>query len=92
MEFARMAKSKLKRVSLIVRPTSIPSTEPTSSRLLYSRRQAQLLLGGVSVHTMIRWEHAGILRPIKPGNAPTGMTFYSHANLMAVARGDDDAA
>lgn len=78
-------KSKSSRVRLIARPPSTPSTEPTP-RLLYSRRQAQPLLGGVSVQTMIRWEAAGILKPIKPGN---GMTFYSAEDLMKLARGGD---
>ena len=60
-------------------------------RLLYSRRQARPLLGGISTATMLRLEKMGVLIAIKPGGLPTGMTFYSRENLLAVARrGTDD--
>ena len=70
-----------------------PHSEQAPVRLLYSRRQAKPLLGDISVATMLRLEALGVLIPIKPNGTPTSMTFYSHENLLAVARarGTDDA-
>jgi hypothetical protein len=67
------------------------SPDRAASRLLYSRKQTQQLLGDVSIATLIRLERAGILRPKRLLNSPTGQVFYTHENVVEVARGAADA-
>jgi hypothetical protein len=58
-------------------------TESPSPPLLYSRRQAQHLLGDVSIATLLRLERMRRLRPIKLNKtSPTAATYYSRANLL----------
>jgi hypothetical protein len=60
-------------------------------RLLYSRKQAAEKLGNVSLATLKRLEDEGILRPVRLNKRrPTSQVFYSHSNLMAVAKGEDE--
>jgi hypothetical protein len=67
----------------------------TLDQLLYSRKQAQQLLGGISIATMQRLEAAGRLRPkrLDPSKTGIGQVFYTRANLLELVgeEGDDDA-
>ena len=54
-------------------------------RLLYSRAQARILLGGISITTLIRLERRGILKPVR--FSATGQGFYARDNLVAAAGG-----
>jgi hypothetical protein len=51
------------------------------AQLLYSRQHTAMLLGGLSVMTVIRLEKAGKLTPIKPG----GHVFYRADEVRALA-------
>ena len=56
-------------------------------RLLYSRKQAGELLGGVSVATLKRLEDEGLLRPIKLSRSATAQTFYAADAIAALIEG-----
>jgi len=69
---------------LIPRRPSEPRPERELPRpLLYSRRHACALLGGISTATLIRLENDGVIEPIKLGRSPTGQTFYRAADVHA---------
>jgi hypothetical protein len=86
------AKTEQKRVRASA--DDLPS-RALPERLLYTRKQAAELLGGISGASMKRFEEQGVLKPLRLNKrSVTGQVFYRHSNLMAVARGggdDDDA-
>jgi len=59
--------------------------------LLVERAEACRMLGGISTATAIRLEAAGKLTPRKLFGAPLGKTFYAHKEVVALAKGGDDA-
>jgi hypothetical protein len=59
--------------------------------LLVSRADAAVMLGGVSVATMVRLEDAGLLHPKRLMGSPNGTVFYSFKNVTEVAEGAEDA-
>jgi hypothetical protein len=62
-----------------------------NQRLLYTRKQARELLGGISVFTLIRLEREGRLKPIRLSQSPTSQVYYVHDDLIALiaeARGE----
>jgi ribosomal protein S25 len=69
------------------------AADTLSNRLLYTRRQAAELLGNVSLATLKRLEEEGILKPVRLNKRSTvSQVFYTHSNLMAVARGGGEDA
>jgi hypothetical protein len=69
-----------------------PPAKSEKRRLLYSRRQAAELLGGVSERTLKTLEAEGRLKKVRL-HRRKGPVFYTHDNLMEVAQGvraDDD--
>ena len=54
-------------------------------QLLYDRHAAKRLLGNVSLSTLIRLERAGRLQPRKLAGSAAGKTYYSAADIDAVA-------
>jgi hypothetical protein len=70
--------------------SSMAGIEP-NQRLLYTRKQARELLGGISVFTLIRLEREGRLKPIRLSRSPTSQAYYVHDDLIALideARGE----
>jgi hypothetical protein len=65
---------------------------PALDQLLYSRKQAQQLLGGVSVATLQRLEARGVLRPKRLDKSKNGQVFYTGDNLRELVEGGDDAS
>ncbi|MEI9916214.1 MAG: hypothetical protein WDN29_10785 [Methylovirgula sp.] len=60
--------------------------EVTTEKLLYTRKDAKLALGGRSTATMLRMEAEGLLKPIKLSSSPNGQTFYTKQNILEVAQ------
>jgi hypothetical protein len=61
--------------------------------LLVSRADAAVMLGGVSVMTLIRLEQRGELQPIRLNRAAkAGAVFYRYTDLVALAEGGGDDA
>jgi hypothetical protein len=55
---------------------------------LYSREQARPFLGGASIATLKRLEHAGVLQPIRRNKtSPTAQVFYTGANIRKAVHG-----
>jgi hypothetical protein len=80
-------------------PTTTPeqhrerAADTLPERLLYPRKHAAELLGGVSLATLKRLEEEGILKPVRLNKRSTvSQVFYTHSNLMAVARGGGEDA
>jgi len=57
-------------------------------RMLYDRDQTRYLLGNVSESTIRRLEHRNKLHPVRPSGSPIGKVFYSHDDIVAIARGE----
>jgi hypothetical protein len=78
------------------RPTNAPSLRrhhPTPTPLLISRKDAAVLLGGISVATLIRMEANGTLHPVRLNRqARTSQVFYRAADVERLAQGGNDAA
>jgi hypothetical protein len=56
-------------------------TNNNSAPLLHTRKQASVLLGGVSVSSLIRLERSGRLKPIKLNpSSPNAQTFYARSD------------
>ena len=60
-------------------------------RLLHDREETRVLLGGISLATLRRLELSGKLKPLKLTDSPSAKTFYSDANVTAVAGGTEAA-
>jgi hypothetical protein len=59
--------------------------------LLYNRKQASQLLGNISEHKLRELERSKRLVAVRLNkHSPTAQVFYTHENLVALARGDDD--
>jgi hypothetical protein len=70
------------------RHSSQPHRDELSSRpLLVKRTDARPLLGGISTSQLIRFEKAGLLKPIKLSKSPVAATFYTYENVIELARG-----
>jgi|GEM_PF-6933176 len=54
-------------------------------RLLFTRKQAAELLGGINHSTLRRLESAGLLKPVRLNPGPGAMVFYRADNVRAVA-------
>ena len=65
-------------------PRSAPrrQREAPLRQLLYSRKQASELLGGINVATIRQLEKAGRLRGIRPSGKKTGQVFFTAEELM----------
>lgn len=57
-------------------------------QLLYSREQVCRMLGGIHKSTIIRYEEAGRLRPVKlnPGKT-TAKVYYRRADVFTIVEG-----
>jgi hypothetical protein len=76
---------KVVRFKRAVAPDAFPRP------LLVSRKDAAVMLGGISMATMQRMEARGTLRPVRLNrDAKAGQVFYRHADLVALAQGSDD--
>ncbi|MGH6737076.1 MAG: hypothetical protein ACRECX_13520 [Methyloceanibacter sp.] len=53
--------------------------------LLYSRRQAAILLGYASIDPIIELQKKGKLTPVRPTGRPRGQVFYRRSELEAIA-------
>jgi hypothetical protein len=62
--------------------------KPPPEALLVSRRDAAVMLGGVCVASMKRYEERGILRPVKiDPESPSSPVFYALAEIKRIAAG-----
>jgi hypothetical protein len=62
-------------------------TDPTlkiPQRLLYSREETQLLLGGISTPTLKLLEQSGQLTPIRLTGRKRGSVYFRHDEIMAL--------
>jgi hypothetical protein len=88
--------STRERVQLPPRPTNRQrASEAPLRQLLYSRKQASELLGGINVATIRQLEKAGRLKPIRPSGKKTGAVFFTAEELMAAVermRASSDSA
>lgn len=73
------------------RDLSILLPKPEKPRLLYSRKQARELLGGISERTIKTLEDEGRLEAVRLRRA-AGPVYYRHQDLLRIAQGlrDDD--
>jgi hypothetical protein len=60
-------------------------------QLLYSRRQTQRALGGISISTIIRLENAGKLDKVALAGVPNGQVYHRVAQVTALAEGGSNA-
>jgi len=59
---------------------------PPPTPLLVARKDAALMLGAISVATLIRLEQRGVLHPVRLNRqARTGQVFYRHDDLVRLA-------
>jgi hypothetical protein len=66
---------------------------PPLRPLLYNRKQASQLLGDISEHKLKQLEQAGDLIPVRLNkHSATAQVFYTHKNLVKLARGDAKGA
>jgi hypothetical protein len=68
--------------------------KPTSEqheRLLYSRERTAHALD-CSVQSLIRYEHAGLLKAVKLGGRKASKTFYTAASVHRLAKVEESAA
>jgi hypothetical protein len=71
--------------------TEMKQTELPTQPLLVSRKQAAVMLGGVSEATVKRLEEAGILRGKRLSRKATAQVFYDYDNVVAAAKEAIDA-
>lgn len=64
-----------------------PRPPPPPAQLVYTRAQARVLLGNVSVMTLIRMERQKLLKPIRMTKGKAAQVFYSYQNILDVAQG-----
>ena len=65
--------------------------EAAEQRLIYSRKQAGALLGGISISQLTRLENEGKLKSVRFGGS-RGQAFYTHAELMRLIQEHADAS
>lgn len=53
-------------------------------RLLYTRKQACELLGGISRFTLLRLEAENRLRPVRLTRSPTSQVYYTREDLLGL--------
>jgi hypothetical protein len=70
------------RAHLPSRSNSHRQREAPLGQLLYSRKQACALLGGISIPTIKEMEKAGRLKGIRPSGKKTGSVFFTAEELM----------
>ena len=71
--------------------TRKPTGKPPTKQLLFSRKQASEVLGGVSLKTLKQLEADGVLKPVRLNrHRPTGQVIYAYSNLMEVAQVERD--
>ena len=70
----------------------VASKKAKPSRLLSSRVDTAVRLGGISIASVIRLEVEGRLRVIRLSRSPTAQVFHPMEDVEALARGewDDD--
>jgi hypothetical protein len=62
----------------------IDTTSKIPQRLLYSREETQLLLGGISAPTLKLLEQRGQLTPIRLTGRKRGSVYFRHDEIMAL--------
>ena len=62
--------------------TGLSKSERSLRPLLVSRRDARVLLGGISTSTLIRLERKGLLIPKRLTRSPSGTVYYAYDNLL----------
>jgi hypothetical protein len=60
--------------------------------LLYSRRQTQRALGGISISTIIRLENAHKLDKVTLAGVPNGVVYHRASQVIALAEAGGDHA
>ena len=73
------------------RAAAHPRTPPTP--LLVSRKDAAIMLGGISIATLQRMEERGTLERVRLNpDSKIGQVFYRFDDLVRLAQGDDQDA